>query len=190
MQRKNYCPEGNSEKCFCQQKIGIFRFQKLSRPNFGFGERLRPSCNLFKYYSMDKEKSKRGRKPKANPQTNRLWIRLNDKNRERFLKLYERSGKKSYSAFITDCVLNKPHKTVVIDKTLIDFAVLLSSFRSQYRAIGNNYNQVLRYLKAAFPERTALLMLYRLEKATIEFVISTQKIEEYITKFRELCLPK
>ncbi|MDR0511237.1 MAG: MobA protein [Rikenellaceae bacterium] len=136
------------------------------------------------------EKKKCGRKPNKNPQTNRLWIRLNDKDCERFLKLYERSGKRSYSAFIADSVLNKQYKIVIINKSLIDYAVLLSSFRSQYRAIGNNYNQVLRHLKAAFPEKTALLMLYRLEKATIEFVISTRKFEEHITKFRELCLPK
>jgi hypothetical protein len=88
------------------------------------------------------EKKKRGRKPKAEPQIHRLWIRLNDKDRERFLAMYKRSGKPSYSAFIADCVLNKPLRIVEINKSVIDFRMLLSSFHAQFRAIKNNFNQV------------------------------------------------
>ncbi|GHV00813.1 hypothetical protein FACS1894159_07380 [Bacteroidia bacterium] len=55
-------------------------------------------------------------------------IRLNDKDRERFLQMYEKSGMKSYSAFITDCVLNSKPKVTVINKSTVDFVMILSSF--------------------------------------------------------------
>ncbi|GHT08682.1 hypothetical protein FACS189432_04550 [Bacteroidia bacterium] len=48
----------------------------------------------------------------------------------------------------------------------------LTTFHSQFRAIGVNYNQVVKHLKATFTEKMALAMLYKLEKATIELVSS------------------
>jgi hypothetical protein len=72
---------------------------------------------------MTSEKKKRGRKPKADPQRNRVSIRMNGKDYERFLAMYSQSGKPSYSAFIADCVLNKPLKIIEINKTAIDFVM-------------------------------------------------------------------
>ena len=43
-------------------------------------------------------------------------IRLNSEENKQFLKMYERSGMASYSAFIADCVLNKPLKVIEINK--------------------------------------------------------------------------
>ena len=101
------------------------------------------------------EKKKRGRKPKANPKVNRLMIRLNDKDRKRFLQLYERSGKPSYSAFIAHCLLDRPPKFTIINKSVVDFVLLLSSFFAQFRAIKNNYNQVYQSLVRNFGEQKA-----------------------------------
>jgi hypothetical protein len=104
---------------------------------------------------MNSEKKKRGRKPAAHPQRNRLMVRLNSKDHKRFLAMYHRSGKPSYSAFIADCIFNRQLKIVEINKSAIDFVILLSSFQTQFRAIGANYNQVLKHLLSAFPKKTA-----------------------------------
>jgi hypothetical protein len=104
---------------------------------------------------MNVEKKKRGRKPKANPQKHRLMVRLNDAEKKRFLQMLEKSGKRSYSAFIADCVLNKPLKIVEINKTAIDFTMFLSSFFIQFRAIKNNFNQVYPSLAKHFGKQKA-----------------------------------
>jgi hypothetical protein len=136
------------------------------------------------------EKKKRGRKPKAHPQVNRYQIRLNNKDKARLMVMYKRSGKRSISAFIADCVLNKPLKVVVINKSLVDYAILLSSFHSQFRAIKNNFNQVYRTLVLNLGEKKALEMINILAQSTREFGLLKQEIEETIIRFREICLPK
>ena len=136
------------------------------------------------------EKKKRGRKPKANPQVNRLMIRLNDKDHKRFLQMYERSGKPSYSAFIADCVLNRPPKIIEINKSVIDFVMLLSSFFAQFRAVKNNFNQVYRSLVLNFGEQKAFEMIQIVAQSTREFGLLKREIEEMTIQFREECLLK
>jgi len=131
------------------------------------------------------EKKKRGRKPTANPKSNRLMFRLNSEDNKRFLEMYKCSGKPSYSAFIADCVLNKFLKIIEINKSAIDFVILLSSFFAQFRATGVNYNQVIRTLKTNFQEKTALALLYKLEKTTIELVVTNQKIIDITASLRK-----
>jgi hypothetical protein len=136
------------------------------------------------------EKKKRGRKPKANPQAHRLWIRLNSRYHERLLAMYKRSGKRSMSAFLTDCVLNKPLKIIEVNKSVIDFVMLLSSFFTQFRAIKNNFNQVYRSLVVNFGEQKALEMIQIVAQSTREFGLLKKRIEEITIELRELCLPK
>ena len=139
---------------------------------------------------MDNEKRKRGRKPKANSQSNRLMIRLNSKDYGHFLKMFEHSGTPSYSAFIADSVLNKPLKIVEINKSVIDFVMLLSNFFAQFRAIKNNLNQVYRSLVIHLGEEKAYKMIQIVANSTREFGLQKREIEEITMKFRELCLPK
>jgi hypothetical protein len=136
------------------------------------------------------EKKKRGRKPKADPQKYRYMFRLNDKDYKRFLAMYEHSGKRSMSAFLTNCVLNKPLKIVEVNKTAIDFVMLLSSFFTQFRAIKNNFNQMYSALVKNFGEEKALEMIQIVAQSTREFGLLKKEIEETTMKFRELCLPK
>jgi hypothetical protein len=136
------------------------------------------------------EKKKRGRKTKANPQVHRHMIRMNGKDRERFLQMYERSGKPSYAAFIADCVLNRPLKVIEVNKTAIDFTMLLSNFFTQFRAIKNNFNQAYRSLAVNFGEEKALKMIGIIANSTREFGLLQKEIEKITIRFRELCLPK
>jgi hypothetical protein len=136
------------------------------------------------------EKKKRGCKPKANPQVHRLMIRLNNTDMERFLSMYRRSGKRSYSAFIADCVLNKSHKVIEINKTAIDFTILLSSFFVQFRAAKNNFNQVYTSLTEHFGKQKAVEMIRVVTDSTVRFRELKNEIEAITLRFREKCLPK
>ncbi|MDR3143134.1 MAG: hypothetical protein LBU37_15625 [Tannerellaceae bacterium] len=136
------------------------------------------------------QKKKRGRRPKAGPQKFRDMFRLNDKDHKRFLQMFERSGKPSYSAFIADCILNKPMKVTEINKSVIDFVMLLSSFFAQFRAVKTNFNQMYGALVRNFGEQKALEMIQIVAQATREFGILKRDFEEYVTKLKEKCLLK
>ena len=139
---------------------------------------------------MNNEKSKRGRKPSTNPKKHRLMIRLNSEENKQFLKQFERSGMTSYSAYIAHCVLNKSIKIIEINKSAIDFVMLLSSFFAQFRAIKNNFNQIFKPLAMKFGTEKAQEMMQIIIPATIEFKSFQERFEEKVAKLREVCLPK
>ena len=117
-------------------------------------------------------------------------IRLNSRDHKHFLEMFERSGKPSYSAFITDCVLNRPLKVIEINKSVIDFVILLSSFFAQFRGVKNNFNQAYRSLVLNFGKEKADKMIQVIVQSTREFGLSKRDFEEYVTKLKEQCLPK
>ena len=128
-----------------------------------------------------------GRKPKADPCRHRLAINLNDADYAAFLSLYEQSGLSDKARFITSCIFNRSLKVVKIDKAAMDYYMRLTTFHSEFRAIGVNYNQVTKALKATFTEKKALAFLYKLEKATRELVEIQHSIialtEEFKAKY-------
>lgn len=135
-------------------------------------------------------KRTRGRKPKADKQMYRHMIRLNNKDNERFLSLFGKSGHKSKSRFIADCILNNPVKIVQVNKSAIDFAMQLSQFFAQFRGIKTNYNQVLQTLVRDLGEEKARSMMKIIEKPTSDFIIMRNQIEDLYTQIRERCLPR
>ena len=64
------------------------------------------------------------------------------------------------------------------DKTLVDYYTKLSDFHAQFRAIGTNYNQVVKELRIHFSEKKAMALLYKLEKHTIDLVKLSREIVE------------
>jgi hypothetical protein len=129
---------------------------------------------------MNKEKSKEeiklpqrhkvGRTPKSDPAIFRYAISLNEVEHAAFLGRFDESGMTVKAHFITASIFNKPLRVVRLNKGAMDYYVRLTTFYSQFRAIGVNYNQVVKSLKLAFPEKKALVMLAKLEKVTIELV--------------------
>jgi len=122
------------------------------------------------------ESRKGGRIPKRDPAKNRHIFYLNDEKEAKFLSLFELSGAKNKAHFITSCIFNNPVKVVKIDKGLHDYYMRLTTFFGQFRAIGVNYNQVVKALNSNFSEKKALAFLYKLEKATIDLVDLQKKI--------------
>ena len=139
---------------------------------------------------MNSEKKKRGRKPKQHRQTHRICFRLNETEKNRLLLMYEKSGKRSISAFLAQCVLTKPVKTIVINKSAIDFVMQLSNFFGQFRAVKNNYNQTFNALSRNFGEQKAHSMMKIIELPTLQLWDLMREFEETVTKLREKCLPR
>ncbi|KAA6300332.1 MAG: hypothetical protein EZS26_003525 [Candidatus Ordinivivax streblomastigis] len=139
---------------------------------------------------VKKKKESVGRKPKSNPQINRYMIRLSEKDNEQFLSLYRQSGKRSISAFMTDCVLNNPVKVVTVNKSVWDYVILLSGFFEQFRAIKTNYNQVFHALIRNFGEQKARFMMKIVEESTRKFALSKLEIERLTAQLKERCLPR
>ena len=63
-----------------------------------------------------------------------------------------------------------------IDKSKVDYYIQLSQLFTQFRSIGNNYNQVVKELHSNFAEKKALAQLYKLEQYTVELVKTNQQI--------------
>ncbi|KAA6307778.1 hypothetical protein EZS27_040550 [termite gut metagenome] len=105
-----------------------------------------------------------GRKPKADPAVFRYSISLNEKEHNEFLSRFEQSGLKVKAHFITSCIFDRELKVVKVDKATMDYYMRLTTFHSQFRAIGTNYNQVTKAIKATFTEKKALAFLHQLEK--------------------------
>ncbi|MDR2423410.1 MAG: hypothetical protein LBD59_01640 [Prevotellaceae bacterium] len=132
----------------------------------------------------DKIKSKQvGRKPKADPCRHRLAINLNDVDFAKFQSLYEQSGLQDRAHFITACIFERQLKVVKIDKAAMDYYMRLTTFYAQFRAIGVNYNQVVKAIKATFTEKKALAFLYKLEQATKDLVAFEQRITDLTAEF-------
>jgi hypothetical protein len=66
----------------------------------------------------------------------------------------------------------------------------LTSFHSQFRSIGVNYNQVVKLLYRNFSEKKAAAYLYKLEKQTAEMAVLCQKIIQLTEDFEANHLKK
>ncbi len=101
----------------------------------------------------NKKQKKTGRHPKTDPAKIRFSISFNEAEHARFLSLFEQSGMKIKAHFITSCIFENKIKTIKIDKGTIDFYMRLTSFHSQFRAVGVNYNQIVKMLYSTFSEK-------------------------------------
>lgn len=137
-----------------------------------------------------KIQNKGGRKPKVNPKTNRYVFRLTDEENAKFLALFDQSRMDNKAEFVISMLFEKEIKTVKIDKGTVDFYMRLTSFHSQFRAIGVNYNQIVKLLYSQFSDQKASAYLYKLEKQTAEMVQIFKKVIELMEEFDEKYLKK
>lgn len=130
---------------------------------------------------------KAGRNPKKDPAVFRYSISLNAEENARFLSLFEQSGMKIMAHFITACLFQKTIKTVKIDKSTMDYYMRLTTLYGQFRAVGVNYNQIVKLLYRNFSEKKASAYLFKLEKQTAEMAKLCQEMirltQEFETKY-------
>ena len=132
------------------------------------------------------QKSKKGgRKPKADRCCHRYVFYLNDTDHCKLNAMYLQSGTYEISRFLRTIIFNRPMKVVKIDKATMDYYMRLTSFYSQFQAVGVNYNQTVKAIKTNFSEKRALVLLRHLEKATFELVAINKKVMELTKEFEE-----
>lgn len=128
---------------------------------------------------------KSGRRPKIDPANIRYTISLNQEEHARFMALFDKSGIKVKAHFITSCIFQKTIRTIQIDKGTLDYYMRLTSFHSQFRRIGVNYNQVVKLLYHALSEKKAAASLYKLEKQTLELVEIFKEVIKLTVEFEK-----
>ena len=133
---------------------------------------------------------KGGRHTKKDPAVHRYSISLSAEENARFLSLYEASRMDIMAHFITACVFQKGITTVTVDKATMDYYMRLTTLFGQFRAVGTNYNQVVKILYRNFSEKKAAAYLYRLEKQTAEMAVLCQKIILLTQEFEAKYLKK
>lgn len=126
---------------------------------------------------------KGGRPSKVDPAKIRYSVSFTREEHARFLTLFEESGMQVKAHFITSQIFGKEMKSVKIDKGTVDYYMRLTSFHSQFRDIGVNYNQLVKLLYRHFSDKKAAAFLYKLEKKTAEMASLCQKIVQLTEEF-------
>ena len=132
------------------------------------------------------KKSKYGRNPKLNPKTLCVMVRFDDMEWNRFLNMFEEANVYAKAVFLKAHFFGQPFKVLKVDRTLVDYYTKLSDFHAQFRAVGTNYNQVVKELRIHFSEKKAMALLYRLEQHTIELVRLSRRIVDLSKELKEL----
>ncbi|OHT43721.1 conjugal transfer protein MobA [Flavobacterium tructae] len=140
--------------------------------------------------NKNNKRNKGGRLPKDDPSIHRHVFRLTDAENARLLSLFETSGMPNKAKFIISLLFSKDMKSVKIDKGTVDFYMRLTSFHSQFRSVGVNYNQIVKLLYRHFSEKKAAAFLYKLEKQTTEMAVLCQKIIDITNEFEAKFLKK
>ena len=109
-----------------------------------------------------------GRPPKTDTADFRYSVNFTAKEHARFLTMFEQSGMVSKAAFIKARVFNDSFRVIKTDEGTLKYVAHLTQFHQQFRAVGTNYNQVVKELHTHFSQKRALLLLGKLEQLTAE----------------------
>jgi len=132
---------------------------------------------------INKKINRGGRKPKNDKANFRYTVNFTEKENAKFMALYRQSESKVISKFIAAMIFGREMKIVKIDKATMDYYMRLTTFYSQFQAVGVNYNQTVKAIKTNFSEKRALILLRQLEKATFELVAINKKVIELTAEF-------
>ena len=126
----------------------------------------------------EKKTKKTGRDPKPDTMTHCVMVRFDNSEWNRFLTMYEKSGVYAKAVFLKEHFFGRTFKVLTVDRALVDYYTKLSDFHAQFRAIGTNYNQVVKELRCHYSEKKAMALLFKLEKQTVELVKLSHRIVE------------
>ena len=126
----------------------------------------------------EKKTKKTGRDPKPDTKTHCVMVRFDSSEWNRFLTMYEKSDVYAKAVFLKEHFFGRTFKVLTVDRALVDYYTKLSDFHAQFRAIGTNYNQVVKELRCHYSEKKAMALLFKLEKQTVELVKLSHRIVE------------
>jgi hypothetical protein len=118
------------------------------------------------------------------PATNRYSVNFSSEEDMRFLKMFDRSGMTSKSAFIKARIFGEPFHVLTFDKSQHEYYTKLSDFHTQFRIVDNNYNQTIKELKCHFSERRAMALVCKLEKYMMQLVQIMLKVVELTNEYK------
>ena len=121
-------------------------------------------------------RGKGGRPTKTDTADYRFSVNFTAEEYARFLTMFETSGLQSKAAFIKARGFNDTFRVIKTDRGKLEYVAKLTQLHAQFRAIGTNYNQVVKELHTHFSEKKALALLYKLEKITVELAAIGQQI--------------
>ena len=93
------------------------------------------------------------RKPKLDTAIHSYVVILTSEENGQFDIQFQKSGFKERSKFLKALIFEREIKVVKLDKAAIDYYIRLTNFYHQFQAIGNNYNQTVRAVKANFGDK-------------------------------------
>ena len=134
---------------------------------------------------MNNKRNKGGRNPKLDPATKRITVNFTSKEYNEFLTKFERSGMTNKATFLKAQFFGQTFHVVTFDKSQHEYYTKLSEFHSQFRMVGNNYNQTLKELKSHFSERRTMALVCRLEKSMMQLVQIMTKVTELTYEYKE-----
>ncbi|MEC4095003.1 plasmid mobilization protein [Myroides odoratimimus] len=123
-------------------------------------------------------KNKGGRKLKSNPKKYRHVFRLTESEDQRLLALFKSSGMTSKASFLVSMLLQRQVKTVKVDVAALQYHATLTKLFNQFRAVGVNYNQIIKLCNQYFTEDRAKRSILKLE----EYTKDLSKLCYYIIK--------
>ncbi len=126
-----------------------------------------------------------GRPAKTDTASHCVMVRFTDTEHARFLTMYEQSGLLSKATFIKARVFGDVFRVIKTDRGTLEYVAKLTQFHAQFRAIGTNYNQIVKLLHPHFSERKALALLYKLENETRELAAVGRRIVALCEEFRK-----
>lgn len=107
---------------------------------------------------------KGGRKPKINKAIHRYVFRLTDEENTRFLSLFDKSGLDNRAKFIVSLLFERRMNSVIVDQGAVDYCTKLSQLFGQFRAIGVNYNQIVKILHTHFGDKKNSILYRKIGK--------------------------
>lgn len=129
-------------------------------------------------------KGRGGRPAKGDTAEHRLSVNFTAAEYARLLDMFEESGVLSKAAFVKARVFNEPFRVIKTDRGAMEYVAKLTQFNAQFRAVGVNYNQVVKLMHTHFSEKKALAFLYKLEKITAELALTGERIIALCEEFR------
>jgi hypothetical protein len=144
----------------------------------------------MKQENTPRKRGKGGRPITNDPAKECVMVRFTSEEYARFLSLFEQSGVAAKAIFIKARVFGDSFRVVKTDRAALEYVAKLTTFFGQFRAVGTNYNQVVKELHTHFSEKKALALLYKLEKITTELAAVGQQIIALSKEFEEKYLRK
>lgn len=123
-------------------------------------------------------KNKGGRKVKSNPKKYRHVFRLTESENNRLLALFASSGMTNKASFLVSMLFDRQIKTVKVDVAALQYHATLTKLFNQFRAVGVNYNQIVKLCNQYFSEDKAKRSISKLE----EYTKDLSKLCYYIIK--------